>query len=306
MNVPLVVLIVLDGWGIAPSGEGNAVSGEHIPNFNKFWHGYPHTSLSASGESVGLPRGEAGNTETGHLNLGAGRIIYQDLLRINVSIAEGSFFKNTAFLDAINHSKKNNANLHLLGLVGGGSVHSNIEHLYALLHLCKEKQFTSVFLHLFTDGRDSPPTAAANYISQIEKHLKEIGLGTIASVMGRYWAMDRDQHWDRTQKCYDALTQGTGKLVTNIQDAIEASYKEGIMDEFINPILVTKDNLPLALIKENDSVIFYNFRIDRPRQLSRAFVFEDLQRESSALQVDFDPYAVKYKKSHLSKSPEEI
>lgn len=297
--VPLVVLVVLDGWGVAAPGAGNATSGEHVPNFNKYWHAYPHTLLTASGEAVGLPSNEAGNTETGHLNLGAGRIVYQDLLRINMSVADGSFFQNAAFLGAITHAKKNNSNLHLLGLIGAGNVHSNIEHLYALLRLCKEQGLARVFLHLFTDGRDSPPNSGASFVSQIEQYLKTLGTGKIATVMGRYWAMDRDQRWDRTAKAYFALTQGVGRFVSNVREAIDSSYVNSITDEFINPSIIAENGKPLGLIAENDAVIFFNYRIDRPRQLARAFVFEDLQRENDALQFDFDPYAVRYKKTHL-------
>lgn len=298
MNAPFVVLIILDGWGLAPDAPGNAITSSNVRNFKTFMSAYPHTTLSASGESVGLPRGEAGNTETGHLNLGAGSIIYQDLVRINMSIADGSFFKNEGFLQAIRHAKENNSNLHLMGLVGSGGVHSSLDHLFSLVKLAKDKAFDRVFLHLFTDGRDSPPNTAISYLTQIQTFLEKEGVGKIASIMGRYWAMDRDLRWERTEKAYRALTLGEARLVEDFKTLVEASYEKGVTDEFIEPAVMALVEKPLALIKENDAVIFFNFRIDRPRQLTRAFVFEDFERENQAI-FDFDPYAVKYSHSHL-------
>lgn len=292
------MLVVLDGWGLASAGPGNAISKANTPNINSFWANYPHTQLVASGEPVGLPRGEVGNTETGHLNLGAGRIVYQDLQRINMSIADGTFETNQVLLEAIAHAKVNNSNLHLMGLIGAAGVHSNIEHLYALIGLAKKQEFNRVYLHLFTDGRDSPPTAAKSYVAQIRDVIAREDVGTIASVMGRYWAMDRDLRWDRTAKAYFALTKGQGHLVKTPEEAIDASYAEGKTDEFIEPALITDaKGSPIGTIKENDSVIFFNFRIDRPRQLSRAFVYEDFSTASQS--AEFDPYLVKYQKSHL-------
>jgi 2,3-bisphosphoglycerate-independent phosphoglycerate mutase len=288
----------LDGWGIAAPGPGNPLSQAELPNMNKFNASYPRTQLEASGEAVGLPRGEDGNTETGHLNLGAGRIVYQDLQRINMSIADGTFYQNQILIGAIDHAKKNNSNLHLMGLIGAGGVHSNIEHLFALIDLCKRNNFDRVFLHLFTDGRDSPPTAAKIYISQLREVLTRQNIGQIATIMGRYWAMDRDMRWDRTAKAYLCLTHGVGQLVKTPEEGIDTSYTEGKTDEFIEPCVMTgADGKPLALIKDNDSVIFFNFRIDRPRQLSRAFVFEDFSKAN--LPVGFDPYLIKYEKTHL-------
>jgi len=298
-----VLLVVLDGWGLSAAGPGNPLSQANLPNMRKFMSSFPHTQLEASGEAVGLPRGEAGNTETGHLNLGAGRVVYQDLQRINMSIADGSFFENPVLSDAIEHAKKNNSNLHLMGLVGAGGVHSNLEHLFALIELIQKKQFNRVFLHLFTDGRDSPPTAAKTYISKIREVIeKHQGVGQIASVMGRYWAMDRDMRWDRTAKAYFGLTKGQGHLFKTPEEAIDASYAEGKTDEFIEPATMTDaQGQPIGLIKDNDAVIFFNFRIDRPRQLSRAFTFEDFSKAN--LPVGFDPYLVKYQKSHLVPAP---
>ncbi len=228
----------MDGWGIAAPSPGNAITQANPVNINRYWAGFPHTLLLASGESVGLPRGQVGNTETGHLNLGAGSIVYQDLQRINMSIADGSFFQNQVLLDAIKHAKDNNSNLHYMGLIGASGVHSNIDHLYALITLAKKNNFDRLYLHLFTDGRDSPPTSAKTYISQTEDVLKREGIGKIASIMGRYWGMDRDLRWDRTAKAYFALTQGQGKLAKTPEEVIEASYNEGKTDEFIEPSIM--------------------------------------------------------------------
>lgn len=282
-----VVLAILDGWGIAPDSPGNAISKASTLNMDRFWAAYPHTQLEAAGEGVGLPRGEDGNTETGHLNLGAGRIVYQDLQRINMAIADGSFFKNKVLLDSISHAKKNNSKLHLMGLIGAGGVHSNIEHLFALVRLCGQQKFEKVYIHLFTDGRDSPPTAAKDYIKRLRTVLANEKIGEIASVMGRYWAMDRDQRWDRTAKAYVALTKGIGNLVKTPEEVIEASYQEAKTDEFIDPSLIMGGNSkPVALIEGNDSVVFFNFRIDRPRQLSYAFVMDDLSKARVSYEAD--------------------
>ena len=297
--VPFVVLIILDGWGLAPDSPGNAISQANLPNLKSYLSAYPHTTLTASGEEVGLPRGEVGNTETGHLNLGAGRVVYQDLLRINMSISDGSFFKNTTLISAIEHAKKNNSNLHLMGLVGTGGVHSSTEHLFALINLCKQQNFSRVFLHLFTDGRDSPPNTAISYLQKVENVLQTTGIGTIASIMGRFWSLDRDFRWERTQTAYRALTRGEGLLTAEYKIEIEKSYEKGISDEFLEPLIITKNGTPRAVISENDAVVFFNFRIDRPRQLTRAFVFEDFNTENQQA-FDFDPYEIKYKKTHLA------
>ena len=291
-------LVILDGWGIAPPGPGNAITQAKTPNINRFWLSFPHTQLQASGEGVGLPRGEAGNTETGHLNLGSGRIVYQDLARINMAIADGSFFTNKVLLEAIEWASKNNTNLHYMGLIGAGGVHSNLEHLYALIQLAASRNCKNLFLHLFTDGRDSPPTSVKTYISQVRDIMKKEGVGQIASIMGRYWAMDRDLRWERTAKAYAALTQGEGLLVKTPEEAVEMSYAQGKTDEFIEPSIVTDaKGKPIAIIKEGDSAVFFNFRIDRPRQLSRALIFEDFSKE--ALKVEeYDPYLIDFAKKH--------
>lgn len=291
-----VILIVLDGWGIAPDGPGNAISNSRLPYIISLFNNFPNTTLEASGESVGLPRGEDGNTETGHINLGAGYIVPQDLQRINYSIADGTFFQNSAFISAIDHARKYQSNLHLLGLIGSGGVHSNIEHLLALLQLCKEKEFYRVFLHLITDGRDSPPKSAQLYLTQIQNHLNSIKVGQIATLIGRYFAMDRDRRWDRTHKAFKVLTQYPEKASASADEIISLCYKQGITDEFIEPAAVSEKGKVLPRIQDKDSVIFFNYRIDRPRQLTKAFVLKDF--ESSANQPDFDPYSVKYFKKH--------
>jgi 2,3-bisphosphoglycerate-independent phosphoglycerate mutase len=299
--VKFVVLVIMDGWGIAPPGSGNAISLSKTPNIDNLTANFPHTELVASGEGVGLPKGEMGNTETGHLNLGAGHIVYQDLPRINMSIADGRFFQNSELLGAIDWAKSNKSRLHLIGLIGAGGVHANPEHLYALLRLCAQKNFKDVFLHLITDGRDSSPTSALMYLSQVKEEMKEIGVGTIATIMGRYLAMDRDFRWDRIAKAYWALVKGVGNHFQTPEAAIQASYNKKVTDEFIEPCTMVDDNgNPIALISDNDSVIFYNYRIDRPRELTKAFVLENFESEANSL-WSFDPFNIKYSKSHLTK-----
>lgn len=298
-----VTLIVMDGWGIASASDANAISLANTPNISSLWASFPHTLLTASGVAVGLPKDEVGNTETGHLNLGAGRIVYQDLPRINLAITDGSFFNNSAFLGAIEHAKVNNSNLHIMGLIGSGGVHSNIEHLFALLHLARIHNFDRVFLHLFTDGRDSLPTSAPTYFQQLEQVIATEKVGTVATIMGRYFAMDRDFRWERTEKAYIALTGGIGRLAKTPREAIETSYKEGKTDEQMEPfIMADQQGMPIAKISDNDSVIFFNFRIDRPRQLTRAFVVPDFEKHAQD-GWEFDPYMIKYYKKHNIEIP---
>lgn len=297
-NKNLVILAILDGWGLAQPGPGNAISLAKTVNINRLWASYPHTQLTASGEAVGLPRDQAGNTETGHLNLGAGKIVYQDLERINMAIADGSFFENNTLAEAVNHCRKFNSNLHYLGLVGAGGVHSNMEHLYALIQFAKRQDFSNLFIHVFTDGRDSPPTSSSGYISMLRKILEKEGTGQIASIMGRYWAMDRDRRWERTAKAYFALTNGQGNLVKTPEEAINLSYTEGKTDEFIEPSLISNQHgQPVTLIRDNDALVFFNFRIDRPRQLTAAFIISDFSEKNLAM--EFDPYLERYAKTHL-------
>lgn len=291
-----VVLTILDGWGVAPDGEGNAITKAKTPNMDIFWTSYPHTLLEASGQAVGLPTGKDGNTETGHLNIGAGRIVHQDLERINMSIAEGDFFINPVLLKAIEHVKQNNSSLHYMGLVGAGGVHSDLSHLFALVRLASEKNVKDLYIHVFTDGRDSPPKSAMTYVNKLQDFLDEKQTGKIASVMGRYWAMDRDMRWKRTEKAYKALTMGSDHKFNNIGQAIERSYADNTTDEFIEPAVITGNDGSVNLIGDNDAVVFFNFRIDRPRQLTKAFVMDDFSKSGS--KQDFDPYRIKYEKTH--------
>jgi len=302
-----VILVILDGWGIASPNQGNAITQAKIPFFQELLAIYPHTSLAASGEAVGLPAGEDGNTETGHLNMGAGLIVYQDLLRINQAIASGSYHTNPQFLGAINHAQKNHSTLHLLGLVGAGNVHSNSDHLYALLYLCQKQNFTNVALHLITDGRDSPPTSGINFILQVKSKLAELGFGRIATITGRYYAMDRDHHWDRTGKTYEALVQSKGPTFQKPEECVLSSYRQNVTDEFIEPsVMVDPDGNPICPVKDNDSVIFFNYRIDRPRQLTKAFVIPNFEYVLASNTEGFDPYAIKYYKSHLATAPDDV
>lgn len=292
-----VVLIILDGWGLGPDYPGNAIRLAKTPTIDLLSRTFPHTQLVASGESVGLPRGEDGNTETGHLNIGAGRIVYQDLPRINMAIASGSFLNNKAFLKAADHTVANSSNLHLLGLIGQGGVHSSNEHLYALMRFAKEKKIKKLYLHLITDGRDSAPTSSLIYLQQVQKEIKEIGVGEIATIIGRYYAMDRDHRWERIKVAYDALVEGVGESSRDLLSTISARHAQQESDEFLKPIILAST----PRIKSGDAVIFFNYRIDRPRELTRALTMsdEDFVHHSES----FDPYAVKYHKSHLIDAP---
>ncbi len=267
-----LVLVVLDGWGIAAPGPGNAIGLANKPYFNSIISSFPHTQLIASGESVGLPKGEPGNSEVGHLNIGAGKIVYQDLPRISSAIADGTFIRNEVFVKAFENTIKNNSALHLLGLVGTGGVHSSVEHLYALLWAAKEHNVKNVYLHLFTDGRDSSPTSGLQQLDEIQKKIATIGVGRIASIMGRYWAMDRDKRWERTERAYRAMVFGEGQKTVSVGSLIENSYQKNVTDEFIEPAVITYENNLPPVIKDCDSVIFFNFRPDRARQLTQSFV----------------------------------
>ncbi len=285
-----LVLIILDGWGMAQDSPGNAITRANCENFNRLWFSYPHTLLLTSGHPVGLPENQVGNSEVGHINLGAGRIVFQDVLRINTAIADGSFFENEAFLKAIGHIALYNSSIHLVGLVGLGSVHSEMQHLYALLMMLQRETVPSerIKLHLFTDGRDSPPTSAKIYLSQLQDRLEGHNLGQIASIGGRYFAMDRDNRWDRTAKAYFTLLGKSPNLAPNALGVIEQSYSSGKTDEFIEPVVIVDQNQnPLGTIGDNDAVIFFNYRPDRSRQLTKAFILDDLDnlRSSSGEKV---------------------
>lgn len=263
-----VILCILDGWGIAPEGPGNAITLANPPTYKYLLENFPHSQLEASGIAVGLPAEQDGNTETGHLNIGAGRIVYQDLARINLAIADGSFFNNPALLEAVNHAKQNNSTLHLLGLIGSSGVHASNEHLFALIILAAHHKLPAVFLHLITDGRDSPPHDAINQVAAVESFTTRYRTGKIASLLGRYYAMDRDQRLNRTQKAFLCLTTTTDPNISDPITAIKLSYERGDSDEFVKPVSIGV-NPAQTRIQKNDAVIFYNFRIDRPRQLTK-------------------------------------
>lgn len=268
----------MDGFGIRNEVKGNAILQAKTPNLDRFRSVYPNTTLGASGMSVGLPDGQMGNSEVGHLNLGAGRIVYQELTRVTKEIQEGTFFENETFLAAIAHARKHNSALHLYGLVSDGGVHSHIEHLFALLKLAKMHSFEQVYVHAFLDGRDVAPDSAVAYIQQLQDKIVELGVGTIATVQGRYYAMDRDKRWERTEKSYRAMVYGDGPKYTDPVQAVKESYEKSIFDEFVMPtVIVKEDGTPVAQIQDNDSVIFFNFRPDRAIQLSQVFTNEDFK-----------------------------
>ncbi|MCJ0932652.1 2,3-bisphosphoglycerate-independent phosphoglycerate mutase [Virgibacillus halodenitrificans] len=272
----LAALIILDGLGLRDEVSGNAVKQANTPNLDRLWEQYPHNQLTASGEAVGLPAGQMGNSEVGHLNIGAGRIVYQSLTRVNLSIKEGDFFEKEAFLKSINHAKENDKALHIFGLLSDGGVHSHINHLFALLKLAKECQLEKVYVHAFLDGRDVGPQTAEKYIKQTEDKMKELGVGKLATISGRYYSMDRDKRWDRVKKAYDAMVYGKGPSYSDPYELINDSYKNGIYDEFVIPSVITdEDGEPVGKVQDEDSIIFYNFRPDRAIQISRTFANED-------------------------------
>lgn len=272
MDKKLVMLAILDGWGINDKEEGNAVKMAKTPNLDTIMKQYPNTKIKTSGLDVGLPEGQMGNSEVGHTNIGAGRIVYQELTRITKSIQDGDFFEKKEFLDAIKYCKKQNSDLHLYGLLSDGGVHSHNSHLYALLELCKKQDFKDVYVHCFLDGRDTPPASGEGYIVELEEKMKELGVGRIASIMGRYYAMDRDKRWERVELAYNALAKGEGLKATSAVDAIEGAYQREEFDEFVKPTVIVENDKPIATIKQNDSIIFFNFRPDRAREITRVFV----------------------------------
>ena len=274
-----LMFMILDGWGYREAREGNAILTARTPNLDRLTEEYPWCFLEASGEAVGLPEGQMGNSEVGHLNIGAGRIVYQDLTRINLSIKNGDFFKNPAFLNAISNAKANDSSLHLMGLVSYGGVHSYMTHLYSLIKLSQEKGLKKVYIHAFLDGRDVPPKAALKDIKELDAFCKENGSVKIATLSGRYYAMDRDQRWERTKLAYDALTRGVAPYTApDAETAVSEAYGRGETDEFVKPTVITdSEGKPEAIIRDNDSVIFFNFRPDRARQLTWAFVNKDFE-----------------------------
>ena len=267
-----MMLMILDGFGINENKKANAVKLANTPNIDKLMKTWPTTTIYTSGLNVGLPDGQMGNSEVGHTNIGAGRIVYQDLTRITKSIEDGDFFSIKELTCAIENCQKNHSKLHIMGLLSDGGVHSHIRHLYALLELAKRKDLEDVYVHCFLDGRDTPPASGESYIMKLEEKMKEKGVGKIASISGRFYAMDRDKRWERVVKAYDALVNGEGEKATSAIAAIESSYQKEVFDEFVVPTVICNGDDPVATISENDSVIFYNFRPDRAREITRSLV----------------------------------
>lgn len=265
------LLMILDGYGVNKNIHGNSILQAHKENIDKIFEKYPNTTISASGLDVGLPVGQMGNSEVGHLNIGAGRVVYQELTKITKSIEDGAFFKNQALNKAMDHALHHNSALHLLGLLSHGGVHSHIDHLIALLDLAKERGLTKVYVHAFLDGRDVPPRCAQVYLQKLEDHMKQIGLGQVATVSGRYYAMDRDNRWERISKAYDAMILGIGEKASTTMEALEQAYNRNENDEFVLPTLID----PTATVNDNDACIMFNFRPDRAREITRSFVDEN-------------------------------
>ncbi|RKN75057.1 2,3-bisphosphoglycerate-independent phosphoglycerate mutase [Paenibacillus ginsengarvi] len=273
-----VALIIMDGFGLRGETAGNAVAQANKPNYDRYMATYPNTTLVACGEAVGLPEGQMGNSEVGHLNIGAGRVVYQDLTRITKSIRDGDFYDNETLLGAVRHAKENGKKLHLYGLLSDGGVHSHIDHLLALLDLAKKEGLSEVFIHAFLDGRDVAPDSAKGYIERLQAHIREIGVGRIATVQGRYYAMDRDKRWERTEKSYRAMVYGDGPSYTDPIQAVTESYEKSVYDEFVMPtVIVDEADKPVGLVESDDSVVFFNFRPDRAIQLSQVFTNEDFR-----------------------------
>ncbi len=301
-----ICLCIMDGYGINAEVNGNAVKIADAKVIEKLMKEYPTTTLGASGMSVGLPDGQMGNSEVGHLNMGAGRIVYQDLTRITKEISDGEFFKNQDLNYAIDEAIKNGKKLHLYGLLSTGGVHSHITHLFALLELCKKKNFNNVFVHCFLDGRDVAPTSGADFVKDLQDKIDEIGVGKIASVCGRYYVMDRDNRWDRVEKAYDMLTIGNGEQTENAVEAVKASYENNVTDEFVLPTNVTENGIAIGLIEKGDSIIFFNFRPDRAREITRAMTveeFDGFERKTGYLNpvyVGFSKYDATFDKARIA------
>lgn len=299
MNNQKVGLIILDGWGLGDQSKADAIFNAKTPVMDSLLEKYPHSTLTASGEAVGLPDGQMGNSEVGHLNIGAGRIVYQELTRINKSIRDGVFFKNPVLVESFEKAKKNGTKVHLIGLVSNGGVHSSQEHLHALLDMAKSYELTNVWVHAFTDGRDCDPKSGLGFIQKLEDHMKQ-STGKIASIVGRYYAMDRDNRWERVQVAYDAMVKGIGTPFSNASKAIEASYEEEITDEFIKPLVTNSGD---GLIQDGDTVICFNFRTDRPREISQALTQQAFPEYGmKPLRIDYytmTRYDAKFKNVHV-------
>ena len=290
MSKKRVVLMVLDGYGLNDRTEVNAIAMAITPVMDKLMKECPFQKGYASGLAVGLPDGQMGNSEVGHMNIGAGRIIYQDLTRITKDIEDGTFFKNEELLEAMENCKKNDSDLHLFGLLSDGGVHSHLSHVYGLLEMAKQQGVSKVYVHAFLDGRDTPPASAKGFVETLENKMAEIGVGKVASLSGRYYAMDRDNNWDRVEKAYDSLVTGDGIKAESATQALQESYDNGKTDEFVEPTVICKDGQPLSLVKANDSVIFFNFRPDRAREMTRAFCddkFTGFERKTGFIPLTF-------------------
>ncbi len=277
MSKKTTVLMILDGYGLNEKAEGNCVAGAKTPVMDKLMAEYPFVKGNASGMAVGLPDGQMGNSEVGHLNMGAGRIVYQELTRITKEIQDGTFFENPALLNAVKNCKENDSALHMFGLLSDGGVHSHNTHLYGLLELAKKNDLKKVYVHCFLDGRDTPPASGKDYVEQLEAKMAEIGVGEVAMVSGRYYAMDRDNNYDRVEKAYLAMTKGEGLTADSAVAAVAESYDRDETDEFVKPTVVQKNGAPVALIQDKDSVVFFNFRPDRAREITRAFCDDDFK-----------------------------
>ena len=286
MSKTPTTLIIMDGFGLRKETMGNAIANARTPNLNKLFAENPGCQLEASGLAVGLPEGQMGNSEVGHTNIGAGRVVFQDLPRISKAITDGDFFQNEAYAAAMDACKEKGTALHLMGLLSDGGVHSHITHLYALLEMAKKRGLSRVFVHCFLDGRDVPPASGRDYVAALAAKCAELGVGTIATVMGRYYAMDRDKRWDRVQKAFDAIANGEGEKAADPVAAVQKSYDAGVTDEFVVPVVCAGD----AQVREGDSVIFFNFRPDRAREITRCFVdpdFTDVERKRGFQKVQF-------------------
>lgn len=288
-----LVLIIMDGYGLRDERNANAIKQANTPNIDRLWNNFPHTKLGASGLAVGLPDGQMGNSEVGHLNIGAGRTVYQDLTRISKAIEEGSFFNNEVFLNTIKYIKDNHKKLHLYGLLSDGGVHSHINHLFALLDLAKKEGLQEVYIHVFLDGRDVAPDSSIKYIKMLQEKIDEIGVGKIATVQGRYYAMDRDNRWERTEKSYRSMVYGEGNHSDDLIKAILESYEKEVFDEFMIPtVLVNEEGQPITTISSGDAIIFFNFRPDRAIQISQAFINENFQEFDRGVNYPKDLYYV--------------
>src|SRR5437588_3938829 len=291
-NVKPVALVILDGWGVSQKTEANALALARLPFYNSLLRTCPYTMLSASVEDTGLPDKQMGNSEVGHMNLGAGRIVYQDFTRINRAIRDGSFATNPVIAQVLHKVRSTGGRLHLLGLLSDGGVHSHIAHLEAILELVKKEGRPPVFVHAFLDGRDTPPRNGLGYIKSAEARMRQLGVGTIATVMGRYYAMDRDQRWDRVAKAYAAIVEGAGESRTSAEEAVAKSYETKITDEFVRPaVIIGKDGLPVGTIRDGDGAIFYNFRADRARELTRALTEPAFDGFSRHIVAKFSAFA---------------